>query len=133
MRPDLLSLHRAKLHTEFMLSNDISRERLQIVVMGTGVAGELPISAIRKVLNNTAIHTIPDDPTSITLSINVGNPVVLESPKSPAAREIKKLAAVLTGQTAGTTTALGAATVASRAAALLALNTLSLCKQTHFI
>src|SRR5262249_40000994 len=59
MRSDLLSLHRAKLHTEFMLAHDISRERVQIVVMGTGVAGELPISAIRKVLNNTTIHTIP--------------------------------------------------------------------------
>jgi pilus assembly protein CpaE len=128
MRPDLLSLHRAKLHTEFMLAHDISPEQLQIVVMGTGIAGELPISAIRKVLNSTAIHTVPDDSASITLSINVGNPVVLELPKSPAAREIKKLAAVLTGQTTVPTNALGAATVASKAAALLALNTLSFYK-----
>jgi pilus assembly protein CpaE len=128
MRPDLLSLHRAKLHAEFMLAHGIGAEHLQIVVMGAGVAGELPLSTIRKVLNTTAIHSIPDDPTGITLSINVGNPVVLESPKSPVAREIKKLAAILTGQSTPTPNALGAASVASRAAALLALNTLSFYK-----
>src|SRR6185295_7362725 len=97
MRPDLLSLHRAKQHIDFMLAHDIHNDHIQVAVMGVGLGGELPMTAIKKVLNSSAVHGVPDDATALTLSINVGNPVVLESPKSRASQGILKLASALIG------------------------------------
>ena len=41
---------------------------------------------------------MPDDPAALTASINLGNPLVLESPHSKTARAIKRLAAAVTRQ-----------------------------------
>jgi Flp pilus assembly CpaE family ATPase len=128
MRPDLLSLHRAKQHIDYMLAQDISCDNLHVAVMGTGLTGELPMSAIKKVLNRIEVHALPDDGTAITLSINVGNPLVLESPKSPTSRAIVSLTSVLTGDNEENTVPKSEAMLGAKAAALLALNTLSFCK-----
>jgi Flp pilus assembly CpaE family ATPase len=128
MRPDLLSLHRAKQHIDFMLAHDINNDRVQVAVMGVGLGGELPIVAIKKVLNNTAVHAVPDDATALTLSINVGNPVVLESPKSRASQGILKLASSLVGNDSEVLLSKPEGMLGAKAAVLLALNTLSFCK-----
>jgi pilus assembly protein CpaE len=128
LRPDLLSLHRAKQHIDFMLAHNINSDRIQVAVMGTGSAGELPMSSIKKVLNRTTAYGIPEDASATTLSINVGNPVILEIPKSQVARGIMKLAGSLTGQESDSTIGRASAQFGAKAAALLALNTLSFCK-----
>jgi pilus assembly protein CpaE len=128
MRPDLLSLHRAKHHIDFMLAHDIHNDRIQVAAMGVGLGGELPISAIKKVLGNTAVHAVPDDATALTLSINVGNPVVLESPKSRASQGILKLVSALIGDDTEVLPSKPEGMLGAKAAVWLALNTLSFCK-----
>jgi pilus assembly protein CpaE len=128
MRPDLMSLHRAKQHVDFMLSHDINDEHIQVAVVGTGLPGELPMTAIKKVLNRTAVHGLPDDATGVMLSINVGNPIVLESPKSAMAHGLQKLTAQLTGQDSENPSSKNNHLLSAKAAALLALNTLTFCK-----
>jgi pilus assembly protein CpaE len=128
MRPDLLSLHRAKQHVDFILSHDINSDHIQVVVMGAGLAGELPMTAIKKVLNRITVQSLPDDATALMLSVNVGNPIVLESPKSPAARGMEKLIDHLTGYDAEKASPRSEGYLGAKATALLALNTLSFCK-----
>jgi MinD-like ATPase involved in chromosome partitioning or flagellar assembly len=128
MRPDLLSLHRAKQHVDFMLAHDVNNNHIQVAVMGVGLGGELPMTAIKKVLNSTPVHAVPDDATALTLSINVGNPVVLESPKSRASQGILKLASALVGHDTDAVPNKSEGILGAKAAVLLALNTLSFCK-----
>jgi pilus assembly protein CpaE len=127
MRPDLLSVHRAKQHVDFMLSHGINDDQIQVAVLGSGVRGELPIAGVKKVLNRATVHSIPDDATAVTLSINVGNPVMLESPHSVASRGISKLLDALLGQSLNEPVGTPRGRFATKAAALLALNTLPFC------
>jgi Flp pilus assembly CpaE family ATPase len=97
MRSDLVSLHRAQKHIDFLKGNRVSCDHLHVVVMDTGRIGELPISAIKKVLRIAAIHSIPEDTEATTVSINVGNPIVLEAPRSKASKAINELVLALAG------------------------------------
>jgi Flp pilus assembly CpaE family ATPase len=129
LRLDLVSLHRAKQHLEFMTRNRVATADIHIVAMGTGHSGELPLKTVKNVLNVSTIHNVPDDSCATTMSINVGNPLVLESPKSKTSRAIAGLADVFLNGSAGAGRGAGGRQSAlTKAAALLALNTLSYVK-----
>jgi MinD-like ATPase involved in chromosome partitioning or flagellar assembly len=97
--------------------------------MGTGQSGELPVSAVKKVLNVPDLFCIPDDPVATIMSINLGNPLVIERPSSKISQSITKLAESLIHYLEDVTrgSALRPAT-AVKAAAVIALNTLPFCK-----
>jgi MinD-like ATPase involved in chromosome partitioning or flagellar assembly len=97
--------------------------------MATGNSGELPVKAVKQVLDVSELHCIPDDPVAVTMSINVGNPLILESPKSKASRAIVAFADALVGSMATTPEpSTRSAAALAKSAALIALNTLSYCK-----
>jgi pilus assembly protein CpaE len=129
MRMDVVSLHRAQQHIDFMTRNRVSHEHIHAVALGVGYAGELPLAAVKKVLQLSSIHCIPDDPVAAIMSINVGNPLVLESPNSKAARALVTFAEALCGfeddaQAPPDRRSMSAV----KAAAIVALNTLPFYK-----
>ena len=97
LRLDIVSLHRAQRHIELLTENHVSRERVHIIAMGAGHAGELPVAAVKKVLQVTDVRCIPDDPVAMIRSVNVGNPLVLEQPNSNAAIALRQFAESLIG------------------------------------
>ena len=97
MRADVVSLHRAKQHIEFMTHNRVLREHVHVVALGAGHSGELSSAAMKKVLQVTSLHLIPDDPVSSLRSVNLGNPLVLECPHTRISRAITAVADSVAG------------------------------------
>jgi Flp pilus assembly CpaE family ATPase len=129
MRLDVVSLHRAQQHLAFLTENRVLREHVHIVAMGTGHAGELPLAAVKKILQISAVTCIPDDPVATIMSINVGNPLVLERPHAKVSQAIAKFAESLIGYVGGANqSSASGAGVAVKAAAAVALQTLPFCK-----
>jgi pilus assembly protein CpaE len=125
IRLDVVSLHRAQQYIEFMTRNRVLREQIHVVALGVGHSGELPVSAVKKVLQVASVHCIPDDPESTIRSLNVGNPIVCESPHTKISQALATLADVFFGQlddSAKPSSRPPMATV--KAAAIIALSTL---------
>jgi pilus assembly protein CpaE len=127
MRLDVVSLHRAQQHIEFMTRNQVLREHIHVVALGIGHSGELPINAVKKVLQISSLHCIPDDPISTIRSINVGNPIVNENPHAKISQAIATLADLIVKRPENDAKVTAPIT-AVKAAAIVALNTLPFCK-----
>jgi len=126
IRMDLVSINRARQLMQFMVRNRVPLDRIHVVAMGTGNSGELPSSAVKSVLGISSLHHVPADQAAITVSINVGNPLVLESPKSAPSRAIVTLVGDLTGLRPQTSQAPAQrSSLLGRAAAVLAIHTAS--------
>jgi pilus assembly protein CpaE len=126
IRMDLVSINRARQLMQFMVRNRVPLERIHVVAMGTGNSGELPSTAVKSVLGIASLHHVPADQAAITVSINVGNPLVLESPKSAPSRAIVTLVGDLTGLRSQTPQAPAQrSSLLGRAAAVLAIHTAS--------
>ena len=97
MRLDVVSLHHAQKHVEFLIQHRVSRDHIHVVAMGTGHSGELPVAAVKKVLHVPDLTCIPDDPVAKIRSINLGNPLVLERPNAKISQAITKFAESLIG------------------------------------
>jgi pilus assembly protein CpaE len=129
MRPDVISLHRAQQHIEFMTRNRVLLEHIHVVALGVGHSGELPISAVKKVLQTSSVHYIPDDPATTMRSLNLGNPLVCEFPQAKISQAIAALADVFIGSSEKVLNPSARPPIATvKAAALIALNTLPFCK-----
>lgn len=89
-RLDFVSLLRTKEYLRFLRNKQTLPASFHVVAMATGHAGELPIRSVEKLLNVNTIRSIPDDPVSVTVSLNMGNPVVLESPHSNIAKALRE-------------------------------------------
>jgi pilus assembly protein CpaE len=123
LRKDLVSLHRAKQTIEFMVRNRVAASRVHVVAMGTGLSGELPSSAVSSVLGIARLHLVPDDQATTAVSINVGNPLVLEAPKTAIARSMVAFVESLPGLAAVARPAARWQSWFGRAAAALAVTT----------
>lgn len=127
MRLDLISLHRTQKHIEFLLHNQVPVEHIHVVAMGVGCTGELPVTTVKKVLKTSQFHAIPDDPVSTIMSINIGNPLVLETPTSKASIAIKKTVAQILGYAESDAHSNSHHSMSAlKAASMIAMNTLSL-------
>lgn len=92
VRPDILSLTRAQKLLEYLKENRVSADNIHIAAVETGTSGEIGRSAIQKLLKTENLHCIPADPVAVTMSINLGTPMVSEVPFSKASEAIAKLA-----------------------------------------
>lgn len=129
-RLDIASLHRTSKHVEFLASSHVPLNRVHIVLIATGQPGELPVASMKKILRVSHVHCIPDDPVATLMSINVGNPLVIEAPNSKPAIAIKKLAESMLGIPAEQVAAPSRYSAAAvKAATLLSLSALPFCKQ----
>lgn len=95
-RLDLVSLNRAKHHVEFIVRHGAPRDRIHIAAMGTGLPGELPTKSVTNLLG-APVSCVPSDEGAMTQSINVGNPLVLETPRSAISKAIAAFTEQLTG------------------------------------
>lgn len=129
MHPHVASLHRTHQHLEFLLSREIKPEQIHVLGIGTGYCGELSLATVKKLLPIPSVHYLPGDRSAEVMSINVGNPFVLELAKSKLTLAIKRFvesslnygsAASVEGNTKNMN--------AIKAAAILAMNSLSFSK-----
>ena len=111
-----------------MTRNRVLREHIHVVALGVGHSGELPISAVKKVLQMPSVHCIPDDPVATIRSLNVGNPLVFESPQTKIAHALTALADVFIGESDVAKPPARPPIATVKAAAIIALNTLPFCK-----
>jgi pilus assembly protein CpaE len=90
-RTNLVSLARAKQHVKYLLQIHVPLERICVVALSPGVDGELPIGSFKKILRMSRVHLVSEDVHAVNMSINVGNPLVFESPKSKMSRGLVEL------------------------------------------
>jgi Flp pilus assembly CpaE family ATPase len=96
-RLDLLSLQRCQRDIEILRQNHVPAERIEVVAISSEQSGELPIAAVAKSLALNRVHTVTYDAVAVTVSTNLGHPLVLEFPNSPTSLAIKRLAQALEG------------------------------------
>lgn len=94
-RLDLVSLSRAKHHMAFMHDRGVASEAAVIVALGVGRRAEVPAKDVQRVLGATAVECIPEDSLAHMVSVNVGEPIVRQAPKSLTSRAICRIAAAL--------------------------------------
>jgi septum site-determining protein MinD len=91
--PDIASISNA-------FKTKIVAERLNVEPIGVVVNRatykdvDIPIDEIRSALELPVLAVIPED-SSIKRSVALGEPIVIHNPKSPSAKEFKKLASSL--------------------------------------
>lgn len=112
MRLDLVSLYRAQQHLAYMRQAQTPMDRVHVLALASGHSGELPFQSVKKVLGVSRIDCVPNDPVSNTISVNIGNPLVLELPNSKAAQALvnfsRKLLGIAMATQQGTIRAIGA-------------------------
>lgn len=92
VRTDVVSLARAKQHVRYLLQTHVPEDRICIVALSSGIEGEIPLNSFKKILRTPRIHVVPEDASAVMMSVNLGNPLVLEYPKSKMARALVELA-----------------------------------------
>ena len=97
MRPDVVSLHRAKHYLQFLLKSGVSQDHIFVIVNRVGVPKELELAQIEPVLGVPVAHQLREDAATIMSSVNLGIPFVLTSPHAPVSRSIAALADALLG------------------------------------
>jgi pilus assembly protein CpaE len=96
MHLDVVSLHRTKQLVDQLLRQGVRREQLQVAGIGLGQSGALSPSDVGRVLQVADVHGVPYDLESLVCSINLGNPFVLEFPKSKSSQALMRLAESMT-------------------------------------
>ena len=91
-RLDVVAIARTKETLRFLSSRLPTSASIQVVAMGTGNLGELPSNAVRKILGLPSLVCIPDDPVAINASLNIGSPLVIESPDSATSKALFRFA-----------------------------------------
>ncbi|MEK6235371.1 MAG: hypothetical protein N2C14_11750, partial [Planctomycetales bacterium] len=91
MRMEFTGLRNTYRMLEYMQYLGINRDLIKIVVNRRGQPKEIPSSKTEKLLGKPIYHNIPDDPKSVQKANNCGCPVVLNSPRSRAARSLVEL------------------------------------------
>jgi pilus assembly protein CpaE len=95
LRPDIVSLHRAKLCLQFLLQSGVSADHVFVVLSRVGAPKELDIAQIESVLGRPIVHRLREDPAAVISSVNLGIPLMLNSPQSPLSKSITALADAL--------------------------------------
>lgn len=96
MHLDVVSLHRTKQLVDQLLRQGVRREQLHVAAIGLGQSGALSPTDVGRVLQVADVHGIPYDLESLVCSINLGNPMVREFPKSKASQALLRMAESMT-------------------------------------
>jgi pilus assembly protein CpaE len=98
LRLDFASLRNARRALSYVEGLGVAPDRIRLVVNRYGQPKEISFSKAEEALGIKIFHYVPDDPKSINRANNNGVPVVLESPRSPVARSVVKLAEGVNGR-----------------------------------
>lgn len=97
LRPDYVALSRCKRYLDHLTRAAVPREHVTVVVNRTGQPRELPLDCMSKALDHPLSHFIPNDPAAVSVSYNLGTPLVVSDGKSPAGQAVWRLARELLG------------------------------------
>jgi Flp pilus assembly CpaE family ATPase len=128
MRLDVVSVRRTKQHIDFLLHNRIPREHIHVVAMDVGQPGELPQSAVAKILGQGTIYAVPADSSATLMSVNVGAPFVEEQPSARISQAVRRLAALVVGDESCVAAPQHNPISVVKTAAMVAVGTLPFCK-----
>lgn len=98
LRLDFTSLRQAGRMLKHLQGLGVPRDRVRLVANRYRQPKELRAADLEKALGMKIAHYIPDDSRSVNLANNKGVPVILERPRSGAARSLSKLAWSVNGQ-----------------------------------
>ncbi len=115
-RLDFAALKNARRALDFLEAIGVDRTRIRCVANRHGQPKELSISDAESALKSKISDCLPDDARTVNLSINCGNPLVVEAPKSKVSLALSGLARHIDGAaSAGTPAPVGAARTGSEA------------------
>jgi len=86
MRLEFTALRHVRRTLSYFETLGITTDRVCLVVNRYRKAKELKISQVEESLGLRVIHTIPDDPGTVTRANNKGVPFVLDRPSAPVSR-----------------------------------------------
>jgi len=92
LRLDFPSLRNARRALEHLELIGVPRERVHVVGSRLGQPHGLSRAEAEKALGLTLYHAVPDDPKVMNQAANVGEPVVVGSPRSASAKSLLTLA-----------------------------------------
>lgn len=98
VRLDFTSLRNAKQMLDHLENMQITRKKVQVVFNRQGQPQEVKPKQAEDALGIRAIQAIPDDARTVNRAINIGVPVVLDSPKATVSRSIIDMVKSLNGQ-----------------------------------
>lgn len=92
LRSDFPSLRNLRRVLEYWGEIGIDSNRVHVIVNRYDKRHQLATSKVEASLRTNIRHFIPEDTKAVSESINLGSPVVIESPKSMAAASLSELA-----------------------------------------
>jgi pilus assembly protein CpaE len=90
-RLDVISLLKTKQAVHHLTKEGIPDEQIVLVANRCGQPSEISIKLAEKSIGRKIDYRLPDDVKNVNASLNVGRPVVLESPSSKVAKGLKQL------------------------------------------
>lgn len=90
-RRDFPGLRRLRLVLDAWDSEKIEDRNVHLIANSCGQAKRLSIAKIQSALRRELLLSLPDDRQAVNLSIDSGNPVVLDAPKSPFSKSMREL------------------------------------------
>lgn len=91
-RLDFASIWRTKHTLDRLFSDGIGKESIHVVAIETKTGVQPPLSDVRDVLNRIQLHRLQMDDVNQEISINLGQPVVQNAPRSPMSRSFAVIA-----------------------------------------
>lgn len=101
-RADISSFWRTRNALEFMSQSSRVGERCRVVINQSDAAAALNPAQGARLLGVKDCWQVPHDPLHINVAINLGNPVVSESPTAPSSRALQRMASRLMQELMGT-------------------------------
>lgn len=101
--PELAALHDVSRFTRISHSLAYPQEKVLLVLNRANRPGGVKPKEIEAVIHRRVYAKIPDDPKNALRSLNRGTPLIVDYPRSPASRGIKKLAKLISSANAGPT------------------------------
>ncbi|WP_439629979.1 hypothetical protein [Gemmata sp.] len=96
-RPDFTSLRNARRALEHLEAVEVDRDRVRLVGNRHGQPHALAPADVEEALGQKLFHLVPDDPNTMNIAANLGEPAVLGHPRAASSRSLSHLAACLAG------------------------------------
>jgi pilus assembly protein CpaE len=88
---DIPSIKNLKIGMQSLDLHAVAGSKLKLVLNHANAKVKLDVKEVERVLGLSANFPVPDD-LAVPMSVNAGNPVVLEDPKAPVARALDRIA-----------------------------------------
>jgi pilus assembly protein CpaE len=91
-RLEFAALRNVQRLLEHMNRLSLPSDRIRLIANRHGQPKEVPVEKAAEALKLPIFHTIPEDVATINRANNIGNPAVLDAPRSKVAHSVRELA-----------------------------------------